>query len=70
MLAERKWNGGSCCADPESGLEKSQLYLACPRVLCGLEKLVRGVRAGLLRAFYWALGADWEWVYNQLSRFS
>lgn len=70
MSAEPKWNAGSCCADSESRLEKSQLCLPCPRVVCGLEKLVRGVRVGLLRAFYWALGADQEWVYNLWSWFS
>lgn len=70
LLAECKWNGGSCYADSESRLEKSQLCLACPGVLCGLEKLVREVRAGLLKASYWALEAVQEWVYNLLSCFS
>lgn len=36
----------------ESRFEKTQLYSAYPRVLCGLEKSVRGVRVGLLTAFY------------------
>lgn len=36
----------------EGRLEKTQLCLTYPRVLCGLEKPVRGVRVGLLTAFY------------------